>query len=48
MGVLYIKSLGTELQECQKENELLKKIIEIQKIKIEKMEARKNNEDRRS
>ena len=45
MGVLYIKSLGTELQKCQKENELLKKIIEIQKIKIEKMEARKNNED---
>lgn len=45
MGVLYIKSLGTELQEYQKENELLKKIIEIQKIKIEKMEARENNED---
>lgn len=30
MSVLYIKSLGTELKECQKENELLKKIIQIQ------------------
>lgn len=35
MSVLYLKSMGTKLQEYEKENELLKKIIEIQKVKIE-------------
>jgi hypothetical protein len=53
MSVLYIKSLGTELKECQKENELLKKIIEIQNIRINYL-TRKNkkrgrvDENRRS
>ena len=37
MSVLYIKSLGTELQECQKENMLLRKIIKEQGKIIELM-----------
>lgn len=37
MSVLYIKSLGTELNECQKENMLLKKIIKEQEKMIELM-----------
>lgn len=35
MSVLYIKSLGTELKECQKENMLLRKIIKRQNIMID-------------
>lgn len=37
MSVLYIKSLGTELKECQKENMLLRKIIKEQEKIIELM-----------
>jgi hypothetical protein len=35
MSVLYIKSMGTELKELEKENKLLRKIIKKQNVMIE-------------